>query len=239
MGVLKLALEEGGPQNLELFWGEGWRNLQIELNDQPVGSVEDPLQLEHGVEFTLPDGNVLHVQLVHVVATELRVMLNGVPLPDSASDPIPQARSATYMLYGMAAFTTASSMVLFVVANDPGTQLPMTLANVLFGGFLAVLGFFMFKRSRVAPLVAILLFAVDTLTTTFEKMTTPEGLGLSDMSRLVVRIFIFSVLTKGFLGARELARRGKQGPATVPPAVGPVAASPATSPSLGARTGTG
>ncbi|MBZ4330027.1 hypothetical protein [Corallococcus sp. AS-1-12] len=230
MGVLKLALEEGGPRNLELFWGAGWRDLRIELDDQPVGSVEDPLQLEQGVEFTLPDGSVLHVQLVHVVATELRVKRDGVPLPDSASDPGSLVRSATYMLYGMAAFTTAAVMVLFVVTDEVEKTLPGLLLNLIYGGVVAVLGFFMFKRSRVAPLVAILILSADTLYTAFMKLTSPKGVGLSTMTWLVIRVFIFSVLVKGFLGAMELARREKQGPA---------AAGPATSPSLHAETGTG
>ncbi|WP_223644194.1 hypothetical protein [Corallococcus sp. EGB] len=239
MGVMNLALEEGGPRSLKVFWRDDWRDLQIELEGQPVGSVADPLQLEQGVEFTLPDGSVLHVQLVHVVATELRVRRNGVPLPESSTDPVQQARSATYMLYTMAALTTGAAMVSFVITNNLKKQLPVSLVTLLMGGCGAVLGFFMFKRSRAAALVAVLFFAADSLSTAYTKLMAKDGPGVSIVIWLIVRALIFAVLVRGFLGARELARRKKQGPGTVPPAVGPVAGSPATSASLHAGTGPG
>lgn len=211
MGAVLLALEEGGPRNLELFWRGEWQDLQIELADQPVGSVSDPLQLEQGVEFTLPDGSVLHVQLV---GEELRVLRDGVSLHENAADPVQRARAATYMLYGMAACATAIAMISFVIAKNPGKQASVTFFNVLFSGFVAVLGFFMFKRWRVAPVLAMAFLAIDTLVTARAMLMSPEGPGLAAIMWLIVRVLIFGALYNGFLGARELARREKQGPAT-------------------------
>ncbi|MFB1481011.1 hypothetical protein [Corallococcus sp. RDP092CA] len=223
--------------SLKLQWRADYRDLEVELEGQRVGSVEDPLQLEQGVEFKLPDASALHVQLVHVMTPELRVLRNGVPLPDTATDPIRRVRTGTLMLYGLASFITASAMVSFVIARNPVKQLRVVVFNLLFGGVLAALGFFMFKRSRAAPLVAILIYSVDSLFGVYATVMSPRSSGLSVLWGLAFRAIVFGGLIRGFLGASELARREKLGLGAVPPAVGPVAASPATSASL--QTGTG
>ncbi|MCY1047545.1 hypothetical protein OV208_39970 [Corallococcus sp. bb12-1] len=226
MGALKLALEEGGPRRLELSWSGNWRDLKVELDDQPVGEVADHLQLEQGVEFKLPDDSVLHVQLLHVPTPELQVLRDGAPLPDEATDPVQQVRTATFLLYGLAAFSVGLAMVSLVITNKVRQQLPVSASNLLFGGVLAVLGFFMFKRSRVAPLLAILLYSFDTLSTVYLAITSENVAGVSALMGLVIRIFIFGVLGRGFLGARELARREKQTRTAVPPVLGPAVAFP-------------
>ncbi|RKH14606.1 hypothetical protein D7X74_19840 [Corallococcus sp. CA047B] len=226
MGALNLALEEGGPRSLELRWGSNWRDLEITLDDEPVGAVADKLQLEQGVEFKLPDDSVLHVQLLHVPTPELRVLRNGAPLPDAASDPVQQVRTATFLLYGLAAFSVGVAMVSLVMTSKMRQQLPVSASNLLFGGVLAVLGFFMFKRWRAAPLLAILLYSFDTLSTLYVALTSEKVGGISALTGLVIRIFIFGALGKGFLGARELARREKQPLTAAPPSLGPAVAFP-------------
>jgi hypothetical protein len=45
------ALEPGGPEQLELTWGGGWKNLTVSVDGKSVGIVADPKELKTGREF--------------------------------------------------------------------------------------------------------------------------------------------------------------------------------------------
>ncbi|MGZ3461319.1 MAG: hypothetical protein ACXU86_22745, partial [Archangium sp.] len=104
MAKTQLALEAGGPKRLALSWGMAWKNFQVTLDGQQVGTVSGgQKELKEGVEFRLPDGSLLHIQLDRSFTnTELRVLRNGVPVPGSASDPAQRVKNGAYLLYLLA-----------------------------------------------------------------------------------------------------------------------------------------
>jgi hypothetical protein len=206
MATTKLALEAGGPARLELSWGLFWKNFRVMLDGQLVGTVDGgQKQLKEGVEFTLPDGSNLRIQLVQsAMNVELRVLRNGAPLPGSASDPAKRVQSAAYLLYFLAALNTLLGVVAMALNSEALEGLGMGIGSIIFGAIVAVLGFFTYRRSRVAPVLAIVLYVADTLFTLYtvvEEGRSPPVFGI------IIRIYIIYALAQAAKAAGELARQ--------------------------------
>lgn len=210
MGSKKLALEAGGPERLELSWGMFWKNFQVKLDGRTVGTAEGSKQLKEGVQFQLLDGSSLSVQLVtKAFDAELQVLRDGVPLPGSASDPEQRIRNGAYLLYFLAGLNTLLGVVVMAIGNEMLEGLGMGIGSILFGAIVAVLGFFTYRRTRVAPILAIVLYVADSLYTFGTAMG--EG-GRPPVAGIIIRIYIILALVKAAQAAAELARREKEGP---------------------------
>lgn len=215
MAKKTLALEPGGPQRLELSWGMFWKNFQVTLDGKPVGTVSGgQKELKQGVEFPLPDGSTLEIKLVSgFMNVELRVLRNGAPLPGSASDPEQRVKTAAYLLYFLAAFNTLVGVVAMVINSEVLENMGLGLGSIIFGAIVAALGFFSYRRSRVAMVLAILLYAADGLYT----LATYGGAGHSPPTAgILFRIYIIYALVQAVKAAGELARQEESAPGLSP-----------------------
>lgn len=206
MAKKTFALESGGPQRLELSWGMFWKNFQVTLDGKPVGTVSGgQKELKQGVEFSLPDGSTLDIQLMQsFMNVELRVQRDGVPLPGSASDPEQRVKNAAYLLYFLAGFNTLVGVVAMVINSEVLENMGLGLGSIIFGALVAVLGFFSYRRSRVAMVLAILLYAADglyTLASYSGPGSTPPAAGI------IFRIYIIYALVQAVKAAGELSRQ--------------------------------
>lgn len=206
MAKTKLSLEAGGPQRLELSWGFSWKNFQVTLDGQQVGTVTGgQKELKEGVEFRLPDGSMLHLQLVQsAMNVELRVLRNGVPLPGSASDPAQRVKNAAYLLYFLAGLNTLLGVVAMVVMSEVLEGMGIGIGNILFGAIVAALGFFTYRRARVAPVLAIVLYAADSL---YTFVSFSEAGRTPPVAGILFRIYIIYILVQAVKAAGELARQ--------------------------------
>ncbi|MGZ3461831.1 MAG: hypothetical protein ACXU86_25340, partial [Archangium sp.] len=76
--------------------------------------------------------------------------------------------------------------------------------NILFGAIVAVLGFFTYRRSRVAPVLAIVLYAADSLYT----LATYSGAGHTPPTAgILFRVYVIFALVRTVKAAGELARQ--------------------------------
>jgi hypothetical protein len=206
MAKRRFALEPGGPKRLELSWGGFWKNFQVTLDGALVDTVEGgQKRLKEGVELPLPDGSNLHIQIVQTaMIVELRVLRNGAPLPGSTSDPEQRVRNAAYLLYFLAGLNTLLGVVSLVFDIPALNEFSMGIDSILFGGLVAVLGFFTYRRSRVAPILAIILYVIDAIYT----VVTIAGAGRTPpVAGIFIRIAIIYTLVQGAKAAGELVRQ--------------------------------
>ena len=78
------------------------------------------------------------------------------------------------------------------------------IGNILFGGIVAALGFFTYRRSRVAPVLAIVLYAADSLYT----LASLSGAGHTPpFAGIIFRIYIIYALVQAVKAAARLARK--------------------------------
>ena len=210
MATMKLALEQGGPKRLELSWGMSWKNLRVLFDGQQVGA--DPggeKAFKQGFQFRLPDGSDLSIQLVQVALTpEVRVLRDGQPLPGSASDPAQQVQSAAHLLFFLAALNAVLGVVALAFDIEfLQQQLGMGVGSIAFGAILATLGFFTYRRSRVAPLLGIVLYIADFLFILYEGKGSGRPPPIGGM---FVRFFIVMTLWKAMKAAGELSEQAER-----------------------------
>lgn len=200
------ALEPGGPKRLEISWKAFWKDTIIQLDGGPVGAIPDKKSLEAGQAFRLPDGSTLKVQLIQKFSTvELRVLRNDQPLPGSASDPQTMLKVA----YGIVFFVAGLNILLGLVAVFFNVQLLVQigigLGSLLFGLAFLLLGFFIRRRSLVALILAILIFALDGII----GFLLAASQGNTSLAGIFFRIILLIPMFQGIGAIQALRKQGE------------------------------
>lgn len=158
-----------------------------------------------GQEFQLQDGSTLKVQLVKkFTTTELQVLRNGQPLPGSASDPEARLKTA----YGMVFFIAGLNIVLGLAAGIFQVEFLQSIGisfySIIFGVVFLVLGYFVQRRSAVALVIAIAVFALDGilgLVTAISQGYDPGAGGT------IARIFLLIPMIQGVGAIRAIKKQ--------------------------------
>ncbi len=196
------ALEPGGKKRLELSWNAFWKDFTVSLDGKPVGVIPDQKALTKGQEMTLRDGSTLKVQLVTQFAgAELRVLRDGRPLPGSGSDPETRFKNAYIMVYLLAGLNLVLGTLALLFQVALLQELGIGLGSIIFGLILLVLGFFTQRKSMIALILAIVIFAVDGIAGFV--MAASQGYP-SSASGMVVRIFLLIPMIQGVKAMKEL-----------------------------------
>ena len=201
MPTKRFALQPGEPERLEVSWKFNWKQLSLSLDGTRVGEVETSKELRAGRSFALPDGTTLEVKLRQSPFPELELLRNGKPVPGSGADP--QARLA--MAYGLVFFVAGLSVALGVIAElfaiDLLRSLGMGVGSIMTGAVYAVLGYFVVRRSMLALITAIVLFALDGVLGVV--MAVEQGLS-PPAGGLITRILLLYLMIRGVPAIRAL-----------------------------------
>ncbi len=202
MGKMNYALGKSQPPRLEISWkGLGWKNVTIKLDGLEIGKIPGKKDLEEGREFTLDKNTTLKVQLVkRFNSWELQVLVNGQPVPGSASDPSRRLAVA----YGMVFFVTAVNIIIGIIAEvlkvDFLLDNGIGVYSVIFGVIMGIMGVLVWKKQSSAALgIAVALLIIDGI----------MGLIAGSFAGLVVRIFMLIPMFGGFSAIKELKERNK------------------------------
>src|SRR3990172_9617142 len=213
MPTKRFPLEPGGPDRLEIEWEGSFKNFTVSLDGVVLGSFEDYKALKAGRSFPLEEGSVVRVQLGQwLVIPELRLTLDGAPLPGSPGDPEQLLAGAANVIFvvgglsrvvGLAALALDVSFLKMLGANGWAI-----LAGLVYGG----LGFQVKKRQMWALALAVILYVLDgalTLAMSVEPGATP-GVG-----GIFIRTVFTLMMVRGFgaikaLEARPRSRRSRR-----------------------------
>lgn len=200
------ALEKDGPKRLEISWKGLWKNLTIRLDGNTVGTIPGQKELSAGQEFHLPDGSTLKVQLVTVKkfsAAELQVLRNGQPLPGSASNPETKIKGA----YGVVFFIAGLNIVLGIAVLfqiEFLQQIGIGFYPIIYGLVFLVLGFFVKRNSMVALIIAIAIFALDSILSFV--YAASQG---SPLLAAFARFFLIIPMIQGIGAIKAIKRSGE------------------------------
>lgn len=158
------ALEAGGTKRLEISWKGLWKDVTISMDGTPIGVIPNQKALSAGQEFRAPDGSTIKAQLVNkMMSTELQVLRNGQPLPGSASDPETRWKAAYGIVYFVAGLNMILGFVSYFLNVEFLQQIGIGFGSILFGLVFLLLGFFVQRKSNLALILAIIIFALDGL----------------------------------------------------------------------------
>ena len=165
MPTQKYALVRGEEKKLTISWGVGWSNVRVEYDGEEIGMVETRKELQAGQTFTLPDQSELNVKLQSsIFSSGLSLTRNGVPVPDSAKDPISTIRGCWQIAHIVAAYNILIG-ILFVVLKFDTPYLPKFgyITAALGVGYLILAQMLKRRKSLPALIGFIILFTLETL----------------------------------------------------------------------------
>jgi len=195
------SLEKGGPKRLELAWKGAWKNLTISLDGQELGVIPNQKALRAGQTFVLPEGALLDVKLVQkLTAVNLEVSLNGVPLPGTAADPEQRLLGAYAILFFLAGINILLGLVAVLFQVEFLFALGLNLISVMIGCIWLVLGFFVRRRSLVALIAALCLYALDSVL----YLVGAFSMGGDPTTGLLMRVLIFVGIAQGIGALKSL-----------------------------------
>ena len=204
MPTRKFALQQGGPERVEITWRGMWKEIRVLVDGRELGQIPDMKALKEGREFSLPDGmGSLRVQLAQSFGgAELQVTCNGQPLPGSGSDPSVRFRSAWGVIFFIAALNFVLGLATVVFQVEFLERLGLGVGSLIVGVIYLGLGFVVKQlRSRVALGLAIGIFALDGIATLVMSM---QGPGTPPVGGIVMRVLLILPMIKGFAAIKQL-----------------------------------
>lgn len=177
-----------------------WRNFAVSYQGQEIGRLNSSKALKEGVTFALPDGRNLSAQLQSSMGQQqVELLLDGRPLPGSATDPQQQLRQGRYMLWLVAALNIGLGLVAEFGQVDALQELGMGYGTVGFGAlFIGLEWWARTKQSPLAFYLAIGLLVFDVAATV---LMSPQSAGTGGW---FLRFIICMVLYRGAVAAKNL-----------------------------------
>lgn len=215
----KFALKKGGAPRLELYSedGEGkWKDVSVRIDGKEIGRINWE-KLIRGVDFYLEDGSILSFttqgNFKFSISGQPSILINRKPVPGS------DARVKFILAYSiifLIAFQTFWGNVLFDIlrivsptkesgvsplnSSDPAHMLTNSIAMIAVYGVisiaLAVLGFLVKSKSKIALWLAIISYGIDTIITTIESVSKINSVSTASVygsPDSPVRILVFMV----------------------------------------------
>lgn len=198
------AIEKDGPKRLTLSWKAGWREIAVVFDGQAVGTIPNQKALSVGQEMALPDGSKLFVKLArNFIATELQVLRNGQPVPGSMSDPQARVKVAYQIAYFIAGFNLVLGLLATLFQIEFLQAIGVGVYSIFFGLVFLALGFFIQRKSNLALILAIIIFALDGIVG-FVSLAMASG--RTNIGGLFVRILLLIPLVQGVSAIRTLKK---------------------------------
>lgn len=204
----KYSLKADEPQRLEITWKGAWKNMKVLVDSQEIGQIDDMKALRAGKDFQIKEGT-LRVQFVmNFMNGELRVLLDGEPLPGSSSDPAERVKLSYITLFFIAGLNLALGIAAEFFQVRFLQELGVGLFSAIFGAIFLGLGFLVMKKhSLVALWAAILLFVADGILGLF---FTIEAGNEPATGGIVMRIVLLVGLFQGLKGIKQLKEKKAQ-----------------------------
>jgi hypothetical protein len=204
----RYALREGGPPRLEMEWRGTYRDLVVRYDGELVGTVPDRRALVEGQSLRLPDGSMLHVQLVRRFGwTELQVQRAGQPLPGSAQDPAARQRAGYGAVFLVAGLNVLLGLLGALFRAKLLASLGIGLYSIALGAVFFLLGLLTMRGSLVALIAAIAIFALDAVLGTVVNAAQEP---VASLSGLAARAFLIVPMARAVPAMRALQRRAER-----------------------------
>ena len=170
-----------------------FKDVTVLLDGNLVGVIPDQKALSAGQEFLLEDASTLKVQLVSKwMGTELQILRDGQPLPGSSGHPQTKLKNAYGVVYFIAGLNLVLGLVSFLFDVALLQQIGIGFGSIIFGLVFLVLGIFVQRKSAVALILVIVIFALDEIIGVFLAISQGYNPGLGGVfARIILLIPMF------------------------------------------------
>ena len=196
-------LDEARTTLVQLKWGLFFRNVEVFYQGQSLGVVPSTDALRQGYAFALPTGQQLEVRLQRSQGLqEVALLLDGQPVPGSATHPRERLKQAWYTLLFIGGLNVVLGLVAALGQVEVLLGIGLGWGSIFEGLFYLGLGWWGYSRQApVAFGVALALFVLDGL---FMLGSSIAAGGYPGIGGLFMRFFLGVFLYRGMQAARQL-----------------------------------
>jgi hypothetical protein len=191
---------------LELSWSGFWSNFTVSLDGTPLGTLPRGQSLKDGQEFRLPDGSIIHIQLIQKpTGNYLEVLRDDKPLPGSDTNPRTILNTAAGVIY----FFSGVNLLVGIIAVLFNVQwlqdYGIGFGSIIIGFIYLPLAYFTGEGSSIALLLAVLLYIVDGVAGIV--LSIMAG-GVPAFGGIVFRVVLLIPMFRGFGAITKLKESG-------------------------------
>jgi hypothetical protein len=204
------AFETNGPRRLEISWGMFWKNIIIRLDGKELDTFATQNEFRQGKEYKLEDGSVLAIRLANsLMGQDVQVTRNGKPLPGTMQHPETRIRSSFVLLYFIGGWKILFGILGLAVNGVDFTVLSRNFIDIFIGLVFILLATMVRKRSMIALIAGMALFAGDGLYTAYTISQTGQQ---QNIFSLLIQVFLLYYLYQGVTAIKkEREEREKEG----------------------------
>jgi hypothetical protein len=205
------AFEPGGPKRLAVEWKGLFNDFTVKVDGKQVGTITDQRALNAGEKFKLKDGSQLEVRMINsMLGSEMRILRNGKPLPDSATSVSSRLHSARVMIFIIAAIEFFDGISYYFLNENYIKSLGISWYALYFGAFFLIMGLLMKKSPRLILWASTIVFLADAFINLW--VTTNNGSQTSIFGLLVRVFFVIPMLQalRAMADEKKEAQAGKK-----------------------------
>lgn len=198
------SLDKEQKQILGLSWKGKYKNLELKLNNKPLGKIDNRQELIQGKEFEISHDKKLFVKLVREMHlyTELELLVNGFPLEKSMTHPVKKLNDVFLLIVFIAAFNLITGLLGLVTDAVVFEELGMGFWNIIYAGIFIILGIMIReKKSMFAMTSVIVVMLLDILFSLLFLTDLSKAVHLT--GPLLVKVFLAIWLFRGVRAIKE------------------------------------
>lgn len=190
---------------VEVSWRGAWKEISVLFNRKQVGTFANQKELKKGAEFELDDGRKLSVKLRGMLMPELELLIDGIEIPGSPTDPLVKIAEATNIAWLIGGLNLLVGILATLMKVNLLLQMGIGVANVGYGVVILGLSFGVKKKSLISLIVIIALVILDLVST----FIAAADANVNPTTGILIRIFLLVALFRGVAAMRTLQKREK------------------------------
>jgi len=196
-------LDKQSTEPIIIHHGFNWKNLTITKDGELIGEVENIKVLQEGRTFPILDNRTISIKLIRKfgIIQELEILLNGIPIPGSGTEPNHQVKQVYQLLLFIAAFNAILGLAAEIGNIEFLKSLGLGYGTIAIGILNVALAYLVkFRLSLIALYIAFGLMMADIILTLF----FAAEMGGSPVSGLMMKAIFAFVLFNGIPALKKV-----------------------------------
>jgi len=205
------SLDQEGKQMLAVSWKGNFKNLELKLNNKPLGKAQGKQELVRGKEFEISHDKILSVKLVKemYLFTRLELLVNGFPVESSMTHPVRKLNDVFLLIMFIAAINLIFGLLGLMVDNDLFRILGAGFWNIIYAGIFTILGIIMKENKSMFAMISIVgLMMLDIMFSFFYIMEIPGH--VNPAGNILVKVFLMLYLLRGVTAIKDFRKLEKK-----------------------------
>jgi hypothetical protein len=198
------SLDKEGKLILEVTWKRNFKNLELKLNNKPLGIIESREELIRGKTFEVSHNNLLSVKLVKelYLFSEIEILLNDQPVENSMTHPVRKLKDVFLVIMFISSINLIFGLLGLITDNRFFERIGAGFWNIIYAGIFVLLGLMIREKKSMFAMISIIVLMLLDIIATFLFMTEIPG-HINPVTSVMVKLFLTLYLLRGVKAIKE------------------------------------